>query len=130
MKNHEETIKEVEAMRIDSRERRRGTHPVYSPSCSLLLTAPPLLAPRCAAYLLRLRRESSLRRPAPSSLVVPGGGRSERRAGRRRTGHVRAPFFFKPFQITHLTIHSISLMQSKNKLLKKTISKRKEYLFD
>ena len=97
---------------------------------TLLLTAPPLLAPRCAAKLSRLRRESSLRRPAPSSLVVPGGGREERRAGRRRTGQVRAPLFFKPFQITHLTIYSISLMQSKNKLLKKTISKRKEYHFD
>ena len=36
MKNHEETIKEVEAMRIDSRE-RRGTNPVYYPS---LLTSP------------------------------------------------------------------------------------------
>ena len=38
MKNHEETIKDVEAMRIDSRERRRGTNPVYSPS---QLTPPP-----------------------------------------------------------------------------------------
>ena len=70
--------------------RRRGTNPVYSPSCSLLLPAPPLLAPRCAAKLSRLRRESSIRRPAPSSLVVPGGGCEERRAGRRRTGQVGA----------------------------------------
>ena len=34
--------------------------------------------------------ESSLRPSAPSSLVALGGGRSERRAGRRRTGQVGA----------------------------------------
>ena len=77
-------------MRIDSREGEGGLTPFILLPCSLLLTAPPLLAPRCAAKLSRLRRESSQRRPAPSSLVVPGGGREERRAGRRITGQVRA----------------------------------------
>ena len=81
-------------MRIDSWERRRGTNPVFFPSRALLLTAPPLLAPRCADKLSRLRRLSSLLSPASSSLVVPGGGRDERRTGRRRTGQVRAPFIF------------------------------------
>ena len=75
--------------------RRSSLTPFLLLPSSLLLTAPPLLAPRCAAKLSRLRRETSIRRPAPSSLVVPGGGREERRAGRRRTGQVGALSLFK-----------------------------------
>ena len=79
-------------MRTYSRGRRRGINTVYSPSRSLLLPAPPLLAPRCAAKLSRLRRESSLRRPAPSSLVVQGGGREERRAMKEKNGARESTF--------------------------------------
>ena len=101
-------IKWWRSMRIDSRG-RRGTNPVYSPSRTLHHSAPPLLAPRCAAKLSRLRRESSLRRPAPSSLVVAGGGRDEKWAG-RRTGQVRALFHFNDtsFQVLWLS-HDFSL---------------------
>ena len=89
------TIYKWGTMRIDSQGRRRGLTPFILLPLTLLLTAPPIIAPRCAAKLSRLRRESSIRRPAPSSLVVPGGGREERRAGRRRTGQERA-FFKRP----------------------------------
>ena len=61
-----------------------------------LLTSPhgpTLLAPRWGAQLFRLRRKSSIRPSAPASLVALGGGRSERRAGRRRIGQVWAPLF-------------------------------------
>ena len=82
------------SMRIDSRERRRGLTPFILLPRSLLLTAPPLLAPRWGAKLFRLRRKSSIRPSAPSSLVVLGGGREERRAGRRRMGQAGALFQF------------------------------------
>ena len=97
------------SMRTDSWGRRRGTNPVYSPSCSLHHSAPPLLAPRCAAKLSRLRRGSSIRRPAPSSLVVPGGGREERRLGRRRTGQVEALSIPTTRHFTPLGLHALAL---------------------
>ena len=68
------------SMRIDSRGEEKGTNPIYSPSCSLHLPAPPLLEPRYAAKLWRLRLQSSIRRPAPWSLVVSGGGGEVKRA--------------------------------------------------
>ena len=82
-------------MRIDSRGEEKGTNPIYSPSCSLHLPAPPLLAPRCAAKLWRLRRQSSIRRPAPWSLVVAGGGREVRRARKEKNGASKSPLLFK-----------------------------------
>ena len=84
------TKKRWSAMRIDSGEGRSSLTPFILLPSSLLLTAPPLLAPRWVAKLFRLRRKSSLRPSAPSSLVALGGGREERRAGRRRTGQVGA----------------------------------------
>ena len=88
--------------------KEKFTNPVYSSS---LLTShgPPLLAPRCAAKLSRLRRESSIRRPAPSSLVVAGVDRSERRAGRRRTGQVGALSLFKDVSsiLIGLSLHTV-----------------------
>ena len=73
----------------------KGTNPVYSPSQLTSPHGPPLLAPRWGAKLFRLRRKSSIRPSAPWSLVALGGGREEKRAGRRRTGQVGAPLFFK-----------------------------------
>ena len=73
------------SMKIDSRGRRGGLTPFILLPRTLLLTAPPLLAPRCAAKLVRIHRESSLRRPAPSSLVVLGGAvRRDEREGEER----------------------------------------------
>ena len=97
------------SMRIDSREGDGGLTPFILLHRTLLLTAPPLLAPRCAAKLSRLRHKSSIRRPAPSSLVVAGGGREERRAGRRRTGQVGALSLFKDvFSILiGLSLHTV-----------------------
>ena len=79
-------------MRIDSRGRRRGLTPFILLPRTLLLPATPLLAPRCATKLSRRSRESSLRRPAPSSLVVPGGGREERRARKEKNGASKSVF--------------------------------------
>ena len=73
-------------------ERRRGLTPFILLPRSLLLTAPPLLAPRWGAKLFRLRRKSPMRPSAPSSLVVLGGGREERRARKEKNGASRSPF--------------------------------------
>ena len=87
--------------------KEKGTNPFYSPSLHTS-HGPPLLAPRCAAKLSRLRRESSLRRPAPSSLVVPCGGRSERRARKEKNGASKSPV---PFQ-RHIISHTTAFTQS------------------
>ena len=78
--------KKWRSMRIDPRERRRGLTPFILLPRPLHLTAPPLLAPRWGAKLFRLRRKSSIRPSAPSSLVVQGGAERWDGRGRRRTG--------------------------------------------
>ena len=77
-------------MRIDSREGEGGLTPFIILPCSLLLTATPLLAPRCAAKLSRLRANvlHAAQLPRRSSSWVGAVRRDER--GRRRTGQVRA----------------------------------------
>ena len=99
-----------------------GLTPFILLPCSLHISAPPLLAPRCAAKLSRVRRESSIRRPAPSSFIVPGGGREERRTGRRRTGQVGALSLFK-------SVFSILIGLSLHKSLKTIIVGEKTTIF-
>ena len=88
-------IKEVEVHedRLHG-ERRRGLTPFILLPRTLHLPAPPLLAPRCAAKARRLRRRASLRRPAPWSLVVSGGGREVRRARKEKNGASWSPVLF------------------------------------
>ena len=81
-------------MRIDSRGRRRGlTQFILLPQ----LTSPHGPTPprsEVRAKLFRLRRKSSIRPSAPSSLVALGWGPEERLEGMRRTGQVGALFEF------------------------------------
>ena len=107
----ESTIKQTKEMEVNEdrlhRERRRGLTPLILLPRTLHLPAPPLLAPRCAAKARRLRRRASLRRPAPWSLVVAGGGREVRRARKEKNGASWSPVLFK-----RLKHHSIQFKQT------------------
>ena len=99
LSKHHKKMMEVHEDRLTGR--RRGTNPVYSSSLLNSPHGPPLLAPRCAAKLLRLRRDSSIRRTAPSSLVVPGGVRDVRRAKKEKNGASWSPVHFQQHIISH-----------------------------
>ena len=95
-------------------ERRRGLTPFILLPRTLHLPAPPLLAPRCAAKLWRLRRQSSIRRPAPLSLVVSGGVCEVRRAMKEKNGASLSPVLFQLTKTSSSPKRMMSLFERNN----------------